>query len=153
MLAKMAENPYQPPENELSTAANYAAKMPGSRPLLPLWRRVISVSLITLGGLMSLGLLASPVEMCAWLYEPVSLGEPGVLLPAVHLAEGLLGVAMIWGGFRLRRIPLIDKSLEPSQQLSSEELIGRAPQLVRGSVESEPRSERCQEPIQEHANH
>ena len=125
----MAENPYQPPDTTVSTAADRPVGIPSPTPLLSLWRRIISVLLITLGALMSLGLLASPVEMCVWLYEPAALGEPGVLLPVVHLTEGLLGVAMIWGGFRLRRMPESGQTKAQSASIPHEKSTGSAAQF------------------------
>lgn len=106
MLAKMAENPYQPPEIALSTAADYPAETPGHRPLLPLWRRVVSVALITLGATFTPALLASPVAFVIRYFDLIGRGEPDYLMSAVFLAEGVLALAMIWLGFRLRRFHL-----------------------------------------------
>ena len=53
-MPAMTENPYQPPEISLPPP-------PVSRPLLPLWRRVASVALITLGAVGTLALPANPV--------------------------------------------------------------------------------------------
>ena len=104
MLAKMAENPYQPPEIAICTAAVYSAETAGPQPLLPLWRRVASVALITLGALMAPYVLVSPAAIALWSYDPKTFADAR-LFAAVALAEGLLGMAMIWGGFRLRRFP------------------------------------------------
>ena len=104
MLAKMAENPYQPPEIAICTAADYPAEMPSLQPLLPLWRRVASVALITLGATFTPALLASPVAMAIWAYDPKTFAEARLFAVAA-LAEGLLGMAIVWLGFRLRRFP------------------------------------------------
>ncbi len=62
------------------------------------------MALITLGATFAPAILASPVAMAIWAYDPRANAE--VAIPAaVALAEGLLGLAMIWGGFRPRRMP------------------------------------------------
>ncbi|MBX9791522.1 MAG: hypothetical protein K2Y37_21590 [Pirellulales bacterium] len=92
----MTENPYEPPD---------VATLPPPirQPLLPLWRRVVSVTLVTLGVVMTPALLASPLAFGIWLFDLIGHGEPHYLMSVGFLAEGLLAVAMIWGGIRLRR--------------------------------------------------
>ncbi|MGD9645443.1 MAG: hypothetical protein AB7U73_07005 [Pirellulales bacterium] len=94
----MAENPYQPHDSPLLA-------MTAPRPRLPLGRRVVSVALITLGATFTPALLASPLVFCIWLFDPTGHGEPLLRISAVFLAEGIVAVAMIWGGIRLRRFP------------------------------------------------
>ncbi len=105
MLAKMAENPYQPPEIAICTAAVYSAETVSPQPLLPLWRRVASVALITLGATFTPALLASPAAFVVRYLDLIGRAEPDYLISGAFLAEGLLALAMIWGGLRLRRFP------------------------------------------------
>lgn len=72
-MPEMTENPYQPPESPLPPA-------PISRPVLPLWRRVVSVALITLGVIGTVSLPSNPVV-------------------------GGLGLVLIFLSFGLRRLP------------------------------------------------
>lgn len=94
----MTENPYEPPE---------VATLPPPirQPLLPLCRRMVSVALVTLGVVLTPALLASPVAFGIWLFDLTGHGEPHYLMSVGFLAEGLLAVAMIWGGIHLRRMP------------------------------------------------
>lgn len=101
----MAENPFQPSEIALSTAADYPSETTNLRPLLSLWRRVVSVALITLGATFTPALLASPVAFVIRYFDLSGRGEPDYLMSVVFLAEGMLALAMIWLGFRLRRLP------------------------------------------------
>lgn len=120
----MAENPYQPPETTIPAEPRPTARPPSPAPLLPLWRRVVSVTLITLGATFTPDLLASPVAFGIWLFDLTGHGEPHVLLSAVFLIEGLLAVAMIWGGFRLRR----RKNL-PANRIFCDDMIDRSAQF------------------------
>ena len=93
----MTENPYEPPE--------VATLRPMVRqPLLPLWRRVVSVALLTLGGLMAPYSIASPVATTVWAFDPLANTEWGLAAVAASV-QGLIGLVMIWGGIRLRKAP------------------------------------------------
>jgi hypothetical protein len=71
---------------------------------------VVSVSLITLGALLAPYVLVGPAAIALWSYDPKAFADFPVFA-AIALVEGLLGVAMVWGGFRLRRRPESAKEL------------------------------------------
>ncbi len=86
----MDENPYKSP---LANQARRPAEQP---PLVPLWRRIVSIPLIIFGVLLLLSCVGN-------IFVGSRIGfsrEPFILAIVI---DALFGVPMLWGGLWLRR--------------------------------------------------
>lgn len=86
----MDENPYKSP------LANQASGPTEQPPLVPLWRRIVSIPLIIFGVLLLLSCVGN-------IFVGSRIGFSRELFVLIIAIDAVFGVGMLWGGFRLRR--------------------------------------------------
>lgn len=92
----MDDNPYQSPNAvEDSLPAQ-------SRPTVPLWRRLVSLPLIALGGIFAFTSILLILGITAQIVSGRQITRSAVIVEAV--VDPIVAVLMLWGGLRLRRL-------------------------------------------------